>query len=75
MVNTRKSTQLQPCSLVISGRTRSSLRNNPNLEEHNHVRAGSLFLPARLLRASCAVLCYAKLSYATQFGLKIDVPH
>ncbi|XP_053531883.1 ATPase family AAA domain-containing protein 2B isoform X3 [Ictalurus punctatus] len=36
MVNTRKSTQLQPCSLVISGRTRSSLRNNPNLEEHNH---------------------------------------
>ncbi|KAB5539855.1 hypothetical protein PHYPO_G00093960 [Pangasianodon hypophthalmus] len=36
MVNTRKSTQLQPCSPVISGRTRSSLRNNPNLEEHNH---------------------------------------
>ncbi|XP_027004939.2 ATPase family AAA domain-containing protein 2B isoform X4 [Tachysurus fulvidraco] len=36
MVNTRKGTQLQPCSPVISGRTRSSLRNNPNLEEHNH---------------------------------------
>ncbi|KAK3516621.1 hypothetical protein QTP70_022045, partial [Hemibagrus guttatus] len=36
MVNTRKGTQLQPCSSVISGRTRSSLRNNPNLEEHNH---------------------------------------
>ncbi|XP_060773730.1 ATPase family AAA domain-containing protein 2B isoform X3 [Neoarius graeffei] len=36
MVNTRKGTQLQSCSPVISGRTRSSLRNNPNLEEHNH---------------------------------------
>ncbi|KAG7316583.1 hypothetical protein KOW79_020124 [Hemibagrus wyckioides] len=36
MVNTRKGTQVQPCSPVISGRTRSSLRNNPNLEEHNH---------------------------------------
>ncbi|KAI5611234.1 ATPase family AAA domain-containing protein 2B [Silurus asotus] len=41
MVNTRKGAQLQPCSPVISGRTRSALRNNPNLEEHNHKDSNS----------------------------------
>ncbi|XP_072539266.1 ATPase family AAA domain-containing protein 2B isoform X2 [Salminus brasiliensis] len=36
MVNTRKSSQDKPCSPFISGRTRSSLRNNPKLEEQIH---------------------------------------
>ncbi|TRY66134.1 hypothetical protein DNTS_029074 [Danionella cerebrum] len=35
MVNTRKSTERKPPSPFISGRTRSSQRNNPNLDEHN----------------------------------------
>uniref|UniRef100_A0A671NVD8 ATPase family AAA domain-containing protein 2 n=1 Tax=Sinocyclocheilus anshuiensis TaxID=1608454 RepID=A0A671NVD8_9TELE len=35
MVNTRKSSEHKPISPFISGRTRSSQRNNPNLDEHN----------------------------------------
>ncbi|NP_001352895.1 ATPase family AAA domain-containing protein 2B isoform 1 [Danio rerio] len=35
MVNTRKSSEHKPSSPFISGRTRSSQRNNPNLDEHN----------------------------------------
>ncbi|XP_073708931.1 ATPase family AAA domain-containing protein 2B [Garra rufa] len=35
MVNTRKSSEHKPTSPFISGRTRSSQRNNPNLDEHN----------------------------------------
>ncbi|KAG9282866.1 ATPase family AAA domain-containing protein 2B [Astyanax mexicanus] len=33
MVNTRKSSQDKPCSPFISGRTRSSLRNNPKIHK------------------------------------------
>ncbi|XP_066532155.1 ATPase family AAA domain-containing protein 2B [Hoplias malabaricus] len=36
MVNTRKSSQEKPSRPFISGRTRSSLRNNPKLEEQIH---------------------------------------
>ncbi|XP_062858315.1 ATPase family AAA domain-containing protein 2B [Trichomycterus rosablanca] len=36
MVNTRKSSQLQPCSSVISTRTRSSLRNSTSLQEQKN---------------------------------------
>ncbi|XP_051510366.1 ATPase family AAA domain-containing protein 2-like isoform X2 [Myxocyprinus asiaticus] len=35
MVNTRKSSENKATSPFISGRTRSSQRNNPNLDEHN----------------------------------------
>ncbi|XP_052443070.1 ATPase family AAA domain-containing protein 2B isoform X1 [Carassius gibelio] len=35
MVNTRKSSEHKPISPFISGRTRSSQRSNPNLDEHN----------------------------------------
>nr|XP_055041657.1 ATPase family AAA domain-containing protein 2B [Misgurnus anguillicaudatus] len=35
MVNTRKSSEHKPISPFVSGRTRSSRRNNPNLDEHN----------------------------------------
>lgn len=35
MVNTRKSSDHKPVSPFISGRTRSSQRNTPNLDEHN----------------------------------------
>ncbi len=35
MVNTRKSSEHKPTSPFISGRTRSSQRSNPNLDEHN----------------------------------------
>ncbi|XP_026114018.1 ATPase family AAA domain-containing protein 2B-like isoform X1 [Carassius auratus] len=35
MVNTRKSSEHKPIGPFISGRTRSSQRNNPNLDEHN----------------------------------------
>ncbi|KAK7151151.1 hypothetical protein R3I93_012170 [Phoxinus phoxinus] len=35
MVNTRKSSEHKPASPFISGRTRSSQRNTPNLDEHN----------------------------------------
>ncbi|XP_056619709.1 ATPase family AAA domain-containing protein 2B isoform X2 [Triplophysa dalaica] len=41
MVNTRKSSECKPASPFISGRTRSSLRNNPNLDEHNSRDASS----------------------------------
>ncbi|XP_031438044.1 ATPase family AAA domain-containing protein 2B isoform X2 [Clupea harengus] len=41
MVNTRKSNRPQPDSPFISSRTRSSVGNNPSLEEHNHKEASS----------------------------------